>query len=326
MLKTGTRVAVYMTISILGASCSEIVAVDDECNVDADCRPRGENLRCKAHLCVSAEDPQSDAGTGTDTHTNTSVDVGTDSASDVDTDADTATGTASDNEMESDSYTNLDVDTDTATDTNEDTDGDTNSDTDTESADTDTKTDTGQTVPTVLHSYTFTKDLEGFIGSGYSHDAENGYAEVELTFDGTNQIRDFEKSYGVLDWSDVVDINAIVKVDQFTSGGLQIFMKSGDDWNWCSKWFDFTLARDWATITMESSYCEGSSDMTKVRSIGIQIHSGGLAVGEQVIHVQIDEIFIRHIESSDTDTSVIESSDTGTSVIEDSGVGSDAGG
>lgn len=330
-LRTIASIAVTTVLVLAGPSCSEIIAVDDECNVDADCRPRGANLHCEAHLCVNIEDasPGGDAGPGTDTPTDTDINntAGTDSVSDVNTGFDTGTtsniGTGPDSDTDAD--TDSDTDTDTDTDVDADTDGDTGGDTNTGTG---TEPDTDKNIPAIFLDYTFTDGLEGFVGTGFTHDAANGYADLALTFDGTNQIRDFEKSYGIVDWSDVIDINAVVRVDQFTSGGVQIFLKSGDNWNWCSKWFDFTLARDWATITMEASYCVGGGDMSRVRSIGIQVHSGGMFEGEQDVHVQIDEIFVRYIESIDTG---LEPTDTGTGAgtdtIDDPDAGSkDAGG
>ncbi len=235
--------ACFTAIGVLVFGCTEIFAIDDECNVDRDCRRLGEGLRCESHLCIVDEIP----GAGD-----------ADGDSDVDTGSDT--GTESDSEI---------------------------------IPNTDNESDTDAEGLEVFYRYTFAGDLEGFVGPDFIHNPDHGTAEIAHTFDSTNQTVNFEKGYGRADWSDVVDIRFTLVVDQFVSGGINLYIKSAVGWEWCSTWVDFTLVSQMTTVAIRPDACDGTVDMSVLRAIGVQLHSGGVDVGEQVVHMEIDEVRVR---------------------------------
>ncbi len=237
-------IACMAAICILVFGCIELYAINDECNIDRDCRRLGKNLRCESHLCVIDDIPA-----GGDTDVDSEVDTGPEP--NTDTDSEIIPGTDNDPE------------------------------TDTEGLE-------------VFYRYTFAGDLEGFVGPGYVQNPDHGTAEIAHTFDGPNRTLDFEKGYGRADWTDVVDIQFTLAVDQFVSGGINLYIKSAVTWQWCSTWYDFRSVSKMTTVTIRPDSCEGTVDMSVLRTIGVQLRTGTASdLGEQLVHMEIDEILVR---------------------------------
>ena len=195
---------------------------------------------------------------------------------------------------DTDSESDADADSDDDSDDDSESAPENDSASDDDSSGTD-DTETGPASPTVLYRYTFTDGLEGFVGPGFTHNAENGTAEISWTFETSNESVDFERSYGRADWSDVVEIDVRLVVDSFISGGVNLYIKSAAEWEYCSTWYDFPLLFEMTTVPIYPEYCDGQTDMSVLRSIGIQLHSGNMPVGHQEVHMEIDEIVVKHI-------------------------------
>jgi len=86
-------IACMAAICILVFGCIELYAINDECNIDRDCRRLGKNLRCESHLCVIDDIPA-----GGDTDVDSEVDTGPEP--NTDTDSEIIPGT--DNDPETD--------------------------------------------------------------------------------------------------------------------------------------------------------------------------------------------------------------------------------
>lgn len=60
----GPWVAIVVVCVVVGASCSVIYGIDDECSIDADCESVGVNFQCKKNLCVSTPNSEDKMPTG----------------------------------------------------------------------------------------------------------------------------------------------------------------------------------------------------------------------------------------------------------------------
>ena len=297
-----------ITVFSTTGGCSSVLGIDDECNEDVHCTTLGVNLKCIQHMCVEGfidnqsstetsgtDDSSSDKNQISSTDTLDFTSDGTDTDQDAldstsinDTGTDTGVDTAETNtDLETaDTQTATGISIDTGSETLPDGDSESNGN-NADTADTDTLDD----VP-VFTSFPFTDGFDGFAGSGYTHDSENGWLEIEHKFTGPNQTLDLQVSFSGEDWSGVSALSAVVKVEKPILGGLQIFVSSGSTWAWCATWNDIAYMTDkWTTLTTEIAGCSAETDMSLVRSVGLQIRSGSTDVGAQTIKLLVDEIY-----------------------------------
>lgn len=235
----------------------------------------------------------------------TSTDTSTSNINDSSGDTSTA-DTDSDSIVHSDNDSNSDFESDSGSDSKSESTLDsesasesaseTGTDTDTASDNTDTDSNVSEEI---FAEFTFSDGWDDFFSKGlqlepavWTHNPDDGSLDVVFDYNGAYGWTLIQKSIVIYseetnwigvgaDWSDASEIVYTFRVDEAPTGGIQPFILSGSDTEWCGQWFDLVEDDSLQTVSLNIGSLNGTEgphgdiiDISNVREIGFEINIG----------------------------------------------------
>jgi hypothetical protein len=174
----------------------------------------------------------------------------------------------------------------------------------------DTGTGTGEdddTGPEVLMRFTFDEHDEGFDleADGWEHNAEEGTMDGVLEYNGPNESTHVQKIWNNgYDFSEALEIEFTIRVNEAFTGGFQLFIKTGEAWDWYDKWINLPSHNEFDEYSFNLQAANGQPsvtedetpvDISNLRAFGVAMSSGQDAPeGEPgTMSLSIDEIVVK---------------------------------